>query len=208
MGKFKLALGAAGLLAGLSTGAYADAIPYPDVGTPITVASYDFTATATGDLAAYFYGYSAGDLDYLQISINGGTVQQFFPNKSTPVGSEVSFAVTAGDSIDFSLWNASTSTTLEDTTANADGYNHAYVTPFSGGIVDGAPIPAGTFVGFEDLLGAPYQGSDFDYNDDQFVFTNVSSGVPEPSTWAMMGLGFAALGFAGFRARKTSVSIA
>ncbi len=32
--------------------------------------------------------------------------------------------------------------------------------------------------------------------------------VPEPSTWAMMGLGFAALGFAGYRARKTSISIA
>lgn len=32
--------------------------------------------------------------------------------------------------------------------------------------------------------------------------------VPEPSTWAMMGLGFAALGFAGYRARKTSVSVA
>jgi fibro-slime domain-containing protein len=32
--------------------------------------------------------------------------------------------------------------------------------------------------------------------------------VPEPSTWAMMGLGFAALGFAGHRARKTSISIA
>ena len=34
------------------------------------------------------------------------------------------------------------------------------------------------------------------------------SSTPEPSTWAMMGLGFAALGFAGYRARKTSVSIA
>ena len=34
------------------------------------------------------------------------------------------------------------------------------------------------------------------------------NGVPEPSTWALMGLGFAGLGFAGFRARKTSVSIA
>ncbi len=31
--------------------------------------------------------------------------------------------------------------------------------------------------------------------------------VPEASTWAMLGLGFAALGFAGFRARKTSISI-
>jgi hypothetical protein len=33
--------------------------------------------------------------------------------------------------------------------------------------------------------------------------------VPEPSTWAMMGLGFAGLGFVGFRrGRKESVSIA
>jgi hypothetical protein len=29
--------------------------------------------------------------------------------------------------------------------------------------------------------------------------TEIKSGVPEPSTWAMMGLGFAALGYAGFR---------
>jgi tetratricopeptide (TPR) repeat protein len=35
------------------------------------------------------------------------------------------------------------------------------------------------------------------------------SSVPEPSTWAMMGLGFAGLGFVGFRRRrKTAVSIA
>ena len=32
--------------------------------------------------------------------------------------------------------------------------------------------------------------------------------VPEPSTWAMMGIGFAVLGFIGLRSRKASVSIA
>ena len=37
---------------------------------------------------------------------------------------------------------------------------------------------------------------------------SVTSVVPEPSTWAMMLLGFAGLGYAGFRSRKTSVSIA
>jgi hypothetical protein len=32
--------------------------------------------------------------------------------------------------------------------------------------------------------------------------------VPEPSTWAMMLLGFAGLGFAGYRsARKTAVAV-
>jgi hypothetical protein len=32
--------------------------------------------------------------------------------------------------------------------------------------------------------------------------------VPEPATWAMMGLGFAALGFVGYRARRSTASIA
>jgi PEP-CTERM motif len=32
--------------------------------------------------------------------------------------------------------------------------------------------------------------------------TSVSPSIPEPSTWVMMGLGFGALGFAGFRRRK------
>ena len=37
----------------------------------------------------------------------------------------------------------------------------------------------------------------------------VSTGVPELSTWAMMVLGFAGLGFAAFRqSRKTAVAIA
>jgi hypothetical protein len=35
------------------------------------------------------------------------------------------------------------------------------------------------------------------------------SGVPEPSTWAMMFLGFAALGFAGYRqSKQTSIALA
>ena len=32
--------------------------------------------------------------------------------------------------------------------------------------------------------------------------TSVTPSIPEPSTWVMMGLGFGALGFAGFRRRK------
>jgi hypothetical protein len=32
--------------------------------------------------------------------------------------------------------------------------------------------------------------------------------IPEPSTWAMMVLGFAGLGFAGYRARKQTVALA
>ncbi len=32
--------------------------------------------------------------------------------------------------------------------------------------------------------------------------------IPEPATWAMLGIGFAALGFAGYRARRSAISIA
>jgi PEP-CTERM motif len=32
--------------------------------------------------------------------------------------------------------------------------------------------------------------------------------IPEPSTWAMMGIGFAGLAFAGYRARRTTTGIA
>ena len=35
-----------------------------------------------------------------------------------------------------------------------------------------------------------------------------TGGVPEPSTWAMMLVGFAGLGYAGFRTRKKAISIA
>ena len=40
-----------------------------------------------------------------------------------------------------------------------------------------------------------------------YAFT-VGSAVPEPSTWAMMGLGFAGLAFAGFRSRRTTTTTA
>jgi hypothetical protein len=51
--------------------------------------------------------------------------------------------------------------------------------------------------------GAEYQGG--------FQFTSVTGSVnivPEPSTWAMMLIGFAGLGFAGYRTSRKSAAIA
>jgi hypothetical protein len=57
-----------------------------------------------------------------------------------------------------------------------------YSTAFSGDALHG--IPAGTYVGFEDLRG----GGDFDYGDETFVFTNIAA-IPEPETYAMLLVG-------------------
>ena len=44
---------------------------------------------------------------------------------------------------------------------------------------------------------------------DSFVTISPESTVPEPSTWAMMLLGFAGLGFSGYRAsRRTGMAAA
>lgn len=54
-----------------------------------------------------------------------------------------------------------------------------------------------------------FTGSSIEFNaqglsfpDAYFVTLTLSSGVPEPSTWAMLVLGFAGLGFAGYRRAK------
>jgi hypothetical protein len=40
------------------------------------------------------------------------------------------------------------------------------------------------------------------------AFTNAASTVPEPSTWAMMVLGFVGLGYAAFRRNSKARAIA
>jgi PEP-CTERM motif-containing protein len=41
-----------------------------------------------------------------------------------------------------------------------------------------------------------------------FEIAQITTSVPEPSTWAMMGLGFAGLAFAGYRARRAPLRVA
>jgi hypothetical protein len=41
-----------------------------------------------------------------------------------------------------------------------------------------------------------------------FEIAQITTSVPEPSTWAMMGLGFVGLAFAGYRARRAPVRVA
>jgi PEP-CTERM motif len=57
------------------------------------------------------------------------------------------------------------------------------------------------------VMGTAPNASDFEFAITGASVTTFSPGVPEPSTWAMMMLGFAGLGYAGFRRSRQPVAI-
>jgi Domain of unknown function (DUF4114)/PEP-CTERM motif len=198
----------ASLLAAGSSPLLADSFtPYPTVGSvaPTSVVTF---AGGTG-ITAYFYSVSAADTD--TISVYDETTHSYLSpagvfNNQAPatVGTTVTFTsstLEAGDVLAFELFNTSYPGDIfaSDPSLSTDGVNHAYMTAFSGSIPDIAGTITGTYVGMEDL---PASVSDFDYNDDTFVFTNVTptAATPEPSSFLLFGTGL--IGAAGAVRRK------
>ncbi len=198
----------------------ADAIPYPNSGSynPLT---YSFTAAATGDVIAYIVGgFFAGYENELGLEVNG--VQQggfALNNHTSSSGDSYNFGgVTAGDTLVFIMRNislgadvysnASLNAAYDNLTSPYGGpNNHIYSTAYNADpSISGVPV--GTYVAFEDI---PFgDGSDYNYDDESFVFTNVAAtvtGVPEPATWAFMLTGFALTGVA-IRSRRFKLSYA
>lgn len=192
---------------GFATDASASLLPYATPGS-INATTYTFTAASTGAVNGYYVGATAGYNSVVGLRVNGVLTAQGYglDNFLSSQGTSFFFGnVTAGDTLTFelSVFNPLTYMVSSDATLNAviDGgtsLNHIYST-----IYDGSEafigVPLGTYIGFEDLPG----GGDLDYDDLQFVFTNVATNrVPEPSTVALIAIALLSMfGFGMMRHR-------
>jgi VPDSG-CTERM motif len=204
MNKKILLLAAVGVT-GLSSSLIAGPIPYPTPGVenPVT---YSFTATASGDVMGYFAGSGAAYDEVVGMSVNGAPVASFgLDDHSSLVGDSFNFgSVTAGDTLVFVLNTLSPPLGLaySDPSLNGPydglgagpGHNHVYSTGATAGQVY-AGSPAGTYVAFEDL--PFYSPPDWNYFDDTFIFTDVSTTTSVPdsgSTMMLLGMAMTGLG--------------
>ncbi len=210
--KWEAGLAALLMTVALTEPSVANVLAYSNIGTP-NGETYTFDAIANGDLIGYFVGADAGYEEVISVLVNGAPTGVIgLDNHKTSVGASLNFGpVMAGDVINFvdyvypggigaNLAPVNSTYTWTSTAGlNSDNFQHIYAKPVAIGEAF-AGSPGGMYVGFEDLR----HGGDDDYNDIQFLFTNVTS-APEASTWIMLGLGFGGLGYGGWR-RKASAN--
>lgn len=158
----------------------ADSFPYPNPGTKNTN-WYKFTAKTTGPITAYFIGSKAGFEENIVVASNGNWLgATALSNRYLKYGDSITFGyASAGQEITIYLsipeknagvWSKKV-LIAPGTFATPNG---VYSTEFPGEANSG--IPAGTYVGFEDLA-YTWQHSDWDYNDSAYVFTNVKASL-------------------------------
>lgn len=191
-------------------------IPYPNVGVQNS-GTYIFNAISDGPVTVYFAGSAAGFSEVLGMTVNGvPTGITGLNDHSSHIGDSLVLGnVHAGDTIVFfdQISQANTGDIwYSDPALNGGDGQHVY-SAFYDGLTDSilhvpaGVIPAGVYVGFEDLK--KDFGSNFDYLDETFVVTNVATNAtPLPGALPLFASGLACLGLLGWRRkRKAATSV-
>ena len=151
--------------------------------------TFDDGTTFSGTFETNVYGYlDAWDITTKTGTTNGGsTIMGYEYTPGTSYGS-----CTGAHCIGFG----------NQTPPYYQDLNLEFSAPLSAGLntIVGGPYPDGP--SWEAINFGSSAPDDFRY-----VTSGSAFGTPEPSTWAMMGLGFAGLAFAGYRVRRTAAAI-
>jgi hypothetical protein len=195
-------------------------------------ATYSFTATTDEDLTAYFMPSTGTYRSALGAKVDGVIVgrNQLAMGRTDNFTSYDFGHVSAGATIEFFIdvtRNDAAGTpmgTYYSTVAdNADGLQHIWAAPHPDQWYLGPHgVPQGTFIGFEDTTTGDPLG-DLNYRDYTFVVPGLTvapapqgqpgigspaAAVPEASTWAMLVVGFGAVGGSMRRRRRATAAVA
>jgi PEP-CTERM motif len=188
------------ILASAAASVSAAPVRYTGIGTE-NPEEYVFTAAATGSLKAYFAGSTARFTNTLGLLVNGvESAISGLNTKKSKYGDVLNFGkVTKGDSLVFKINVLTTGDSyFSDKAMNSDNRNHIFSNDYAGD----SKIPAGTYVAFEDKT--VKNRTDWNYHDENFVFTNVATFIPQvPVPAAVWLFGSGLMGLVFSRKRKT-----